>query len=68
MYWLLDELKANGRFEADTTPELAHLLSGTPVIKMGESDFDFIIQVVIEGSQTTLNILKSIPSTTDEKL
>ena len=51
---------------SNTTPELAHLLSGKPVVKMGETDFDFIFQVVIEGDQTTLNVLKSVPSTATE--
>lgn len=46
---------------SNTTPELTHLISGKPVIKLEESDFDYIFQVVIKGGQTTLNVLKSLP-------
>ncbi len=50
---------------SNTTPMLTHLLSGKPMIKLEETDFDFIFQVVIEGEQTTLNILKSLPINSD---
>ena len=47
---------------SNTTPELAHLLSAKPMVKMGEEDFEFILQVVIEGEHRTLNVLKSLPN------
>jgi len=46
---------------SNTTPQLVKLLSGEPVIKLTEADFDYIFQVVIEEGQTSLNILKSLP-------
>lgn len=46
---------------SNTTPELTQLISGKTVVKLEESDFDYIFQLVIEGNQTTLNVLKSIP-------
>jgi hypothetical protein len=32
------------------------------MVKMGEEDFEFILQVVIEGEHRTLNLLKSLPN------
>ncbi len=53
---------------SNTTPQLAHLLSGKPVISLDESDFDNVFQVVIKGDQTTLNVLKSLPSQSTQAL
>jgi broad specificity phosphatase PhoE len=46
---------------SNTTPELTHLLSGEPVIKLSEKDFDYVFQVIIDGPHRTLTVLKSLP-------
>jgi len=46
---------------SNTTPQLAHLLSGEPVVNLTEADFDYLFQVIILGELATLNVLKSSP-------
>jgi broad specificity phosphatase PhoE len=46
---------------SNTTPMLTHLLSGKPEIKLAETDFDYMFQVVIDGPHKTLTVLKSLP-------
>ena len=47
---------------SNTTAELAELLSGKPVFKLTETDFDFLFQVIFTSGSATLNVLKSLPS------
>jgi len=47
---------------SNTTPMLAHLLSGQPVSNLDEANFDFVFQVVHEAGQVIVNTLRSAPT------
>lgn len=47
---------------SNTTPQLAQLLSGQPAIELDESDYDHVFQVVFNGDEVTVNMLKSLPT------
>jgi hypothetical protein len=47
---------------SNTTPMLAHLLSGQSVSNLDEANFDYVFQVVHEAGQVTVNTLRSAPT------
>ena len=53
---------------SNTTPMLAHLLSGQPVSNLDEANFDYVFQVVHEAGQVTVNTLRSAPTRAAEAL
>ncbi len=53
---------------SNTTPMLTYLLSGKPVINLDETDFDNVFQVILDGEEANLNVLKSSPSKATQSL
>jgi phosphohistidine phosphatase SixA len=47
---------------SNTTPMLAHLLSGQAVSNLDEANFDFVFQVIRDGDQAQVNTLRSAPT------
>ena len=47
---------------SNTTPMLAHLLSGQPVTNLDEANYDFVFQVIHQAEQVTVNTLRSAPT------
>lgn len=53
---------------SNTTPMLAHLLSGQPVTNLDEANYDFVFQVVRLADQVTVNTLRSKPTRAGQAL
>ncbi|MCB1583780.1 MAG: phosphoglycerate mutase family protein [Marinicella sp.] len=59
---MLKQLEGNALVvgHSNTTPQVAALLSGQEVKTMGESDFDDIYQVTLQGELAVVTMLKSL--------
>ncbi len=47
---------------SNTTPMLAYLLSGQPMINLDDVDYDNVFQITNNSEQTEVTLLKSLPS------